>query len=198
MHCAAASVFARHVTKLAVLCHCVEEDLNKSLFHGQPVVPAHGIGAAGAHRRENKDSEQSLLVCNMEKGILKPPHASDSFSDMLQSCESKASSHVQFLHFSLGAVVLPLSWCQCCLVPHLADENLAAVHFPLAKVFQSQLLTNLLFSQVTPEAVIPTVVLLPPTPGMALSELLAAAGLTEHSQPGMQESSQLLLEPPEQ
>lgn len=72
-----------------------------------------------------------------------------SFSDRLQSCRSKASSGVQFLHFSLGAVAPPLSWCQCCLLPQLADEDLAAVHLPLAKVLCSQLLT-MLFSQVPP------------------------------------------------
>lgn len=60
--------FARHVTNLAVLCHCVEEDGNKGLFHGQPVVPARGIGAAGAHYRENKDSEQSVLCLQCGKG----------------------------------------------------------------------------------------------------------------------------------
>lgn len=71
LHPAEASVFARHVTKLAAVCHCGEEDPNKSLFHGQPAVPAHRTGAAGAHcgeGLENKGSEQSLLCLQCGKG----------------------------------------------------------------------------------------------------------------------------------
>lgn len=65
-----------------------------------------------------------------------------------------------------------------------------------------QLPTNLLSNQVSPEAVPPAKFSLPQTPGMALSEPATCPHpccllLTGHGQPGMQERSQLLLEPPE-
>lgn len=116
-------------------------------------------------------TESSLsCVCNVEKRLLKAAPASDSFSDMLQSYESKAFSHVQLLHFSLGAIVLPLSWGQYCLLPHLADENLLQCTYLWPRFLKIQLPTNLLFSQVSPEAVIPAKFSLPQTPEMALSE----------------------------
>lgn len=67
------------MTKLAVLCHCVEEDPDKGLFHGQPVVPAHGIGVLGPTAGRIKTVSSLSCVCNVEKGLLKAPHASDKF-----------------------------------------------------------------------------------------------------------------------
>lgn len=130
MHCASGSAFARHVTKLAVLCHCVEEDPNKSLFQGQPVVPAHGIGAAGAHCRENKDTEHSLPCLQCGKGA---SEGTSCFWQVFQiSCNPVKAKPP---HRGGVSAVFP----QCCcpssllvpvfLLPQLPGENLAAVHF---------------------------------------------------------------------
>lgn len=110
LHCASGSVFARHVTKLAVLCHCVEEDPNKSLFQGQPVVPAHGIGAAGAHCRENKDSEQSLLCLQCAKGA---SEGTSCFQQVFQICCNPGKAKPPHR----GGVSAVFPWCSFCSFP---------------------------------------------------------------------------------
>ena len=129
LQCAEASGFGRHMTKLAVVCHCGEEDLRKSLSHGQPAVRA---------AQRMKTGSSLSCVHDVEKGLLKAPHTCDGFAGIFVVILPKHSLPTR-------TVSAPCPWsCRppALLVPiftpspcTLVGESLASVCSPLASDF---------------------------------------------------------------